>query len=159
MRILALDLGCKTGWATLDTDSRFEVESGVQEFVLQRGDSPGMRYLAFRAWLSRIGDQTLPDLIVYEQNFRRGGAATEIAAGFSTRVQEWCAEHGVECTSVNVSTLKKQYAGHGRADKEVLAQKMGERWGRADLEAGDEADALAVLAWAVDTLTTEGEPA
>lgn len=152
MRILALDLGSSCGWAFLDTSAPATVESGTQQFALQRGDSPGMRYIAFRAWLVRIGEQAVPEVVVYEQNFRRGGAATEIAAGFSTRVQEYCAERRLECTSVNVATLKKRYAGSGRADKAALAAAMAVRWGCRDLNAGDEADALAVLAWAQETL-------
>jgi len=84
MKILALDLGTKTGWALAEND---RTESGVQVFDVRRGESPGMRYLRFNRWLEELtGATPKPDLIAYEQPHHRGGAATEIAAGFSTRV-------------------------------------------------------------------------
>ena len=49
MRVLALDLATKTGWALWDGA---RIESGVQDFTPQRGDSPGMRYHLFNRWLT-----------------------------------------------------------------------------------------------------------
>ena len=49
--ILALDLGSTCGWA-LRPDGR--LESGVQVFDLKRGESPGMRFVRFSAWLALI---------------------------------------------------------------------------------------------------------
>ena len=99
MSLLALDLGTHTGWALAMPTFPGSVElrlreSGVQVFDVKRGESPGMRYLRFRRWLEDV----LPDdcsLIVYEQVHHRGGAATEVSAGFSTRVQELCAMLGI----------------------------------------------------------------
>src|SRR5437016_860972 len=87
--ILALDLGTRTGYAIRENG---RVESGVQVFDVKRGESPGMRYLRFNRWLDdvcRAGldavfgrDGLAVGLIVYEQTHHRGGAATEVAAGF-----------------------------------------------------------------------------
>ena len=83
MRILALDLATKTGWALWDGA---RIESGVQDFSKKRGESNGMLFLNFNHWLSRIvnataGIPTPVDLLVYEQAHYRGGAATEICVG------------------------------------------------------------------------------
>jgi hypothetical protein len=44
MNILTLDLATKTGWASNILGRR----SGVVEFQLKRGESPGMRFLRCR---------------------------------------------------------------------------------------------------------------
>src|SRR3989442_15773340 len=86
----------RTGYAIRENG---RVESGVQVFDVKRGESPGMRYLRFNRWLAdvcHVGLESDSTIVVYEQTHHRGGAATEIAAGFATRVQEFCARHGLE---------------------------------------------------------------
>jgi crossover junction endodeoxyribonuclease RuvC len=155
MRVLALDLGTKTGWA-----ARFDsgaVESGTKVFDVPRGDSPGVRYLAFRAWLRKRLREVEPELVAFEKAHHRGGAATEVAAGFSTRVLEYCAEAGIEHTSVHTATLKKHATGKGNANKALMLQAAAERWGMT-FESDDEADARCVLAWALETFAAEVTP-
>lgn len=48
MNILALDLAISTGWALRENGRE---ESGTETFELKRGQSPGMRYVAFSRWL------------------------------------------------------------------------------------------------------------
>jgi hypothetical protein len=113
MNILALDLATRTGWALQENGT---IESGVQVFDVKRGESPGMRFFKFNKWLFQIAmriDRREPLLVVFEQAHHRGGAATECAAGFSTRVLEFCAVHGFEHTSVHSATLKKFATGYG----------------------------------------------
>ena len=81
------------------------------------------------AWLETWAEKDI-HMVVYEQNFRRGGAATEVANGFSTRVHEFCARHNIQHTNYNVHELKKFTCGHSgkTADKAamfVAAQKKG----------------------------------
>ena len=134
MNILALDLGTRTGWALSESG---RIESGVQVCDVKRGESPGMRFVRFNRWLQEATDNHDPnapavstdgtlyyrprvDIIVYEQAHHRGGAATEVAAGFATRVQEFCARHGIEHAAVHSATLKKFTTGSGRGDKTVM---------------------------------------
>ena len=58
MRILALDLATRTGWAwgNVYKDGPFTPHSGVEDFSVRRGESPGMRFLRFDAWLSETMD-------------------------------------------------------------------------------------------------------
>ena len=51
MRILALDLATKTGWALWDGA---RIESGVQDFTKGRGESNGMLLLKFNKATSRL---------------------------------------------------------------------------------------------------------
>ena len=140
--VLALDLGTRTGWALAEHG---RVESGVQVFDVRRGESPGMRYLRFNRWLDDVGPRV--SLIVYEQTHQRGGAATEVAAGFATRVQEFCARLGLEHAAVHSATLKKFATGRGNAKKPEMVAAARSRLGyRGDDD--DEADARWLLAYA-----------
>jgi len=135
---LALDLATKTGWAHSNG------ESGVQDFKPRRGESPGMRYLALGAWLNRMYGLAPFDLVVYEQAHYRGGAATEVLVGMVTKVQEWCAERGIEYTSRHSKAIKKHALGKGKGSKLAMRLSAEVKWGR-DIESDDEADALWLL--------------
>lgn len=162
MNILALDLGSRTGWALAIGKLR---ESGVQTFDVRRGESPGMRFIKFNTWLAEIASvATTPTfgplgLIVYEQTHHRGGAATEVSAGFATRVQEFCAAHAIEHAAVHSATLKKWTTGSGRADKDSMLRAVVKRgWfparGPTGFQGDDnEVDAVALLHYALATLT------
>lgn len=145
--ILALDLGTSCGWA-LATGTMPMMESGVQVFDVKRGESPGMRYLRFRRWLEDMTRQAT--LVVYEQTHHRGGAATEVAAGFATRVQEICAANGIQHTTVHSQTLKKWTTGRGNANKAAMVVAVTNRW-RLVVD-DNEADAIALLHYALTEL-------
>jgi len=152
--ILALDLGMRTGYAIRENG---RVESGVQVFDVKRGESPGMRYLRFNRWLADVchagldavfgRDALAVGFIVYEQTHHRGGAATEVAAGFATRAQEFCARHGLEHAAVHTATLKKFATGHGNAKKPEMIAAAQARFGYPVAD-DNEADALWLLAYA-----------
>jgi len=120
--ILALDLATKTGWCT-------DGASGVQTFDVKRGESPGMRFLRCRAWLSEMKN-LLPGLevIYYEQAHHRGGYATEVGVGLVTEVKAFAAQHDIEVSPIHTATLKKWATGNGRASKDDMiaeAEKRG----------------------------------
>lgn len=145
--ILAVDPGIKLGWA-LRIPHADIFESGVQIFDLKRGESPGMRWLSFRAWLEKIKTNGLkPDLVVFEMVHHRGGAATEIAHGFVTRLQEFSAKEQSEYFSVHSATLKKWATGSGRAEKKEMIAAAQLRTGR-DIRDDNEADAILLLYYA-----------
>ena len=129
------------------------LESGVQVCDVKRGESPGMRYLRFRRWLEDITEPGC-ELIIYEAPHHRGGAATEIAAGFSTRVQELCALRGIEHASLHTQTLKKWTVGRGNAEKTAMLAAVCHRW--KVVQSDDEADAIALLHYAMAELVPSG---
>ena len=141
MNLLSIDPGTSCGWASL---SAGRVESGVHQFSLGRGDSPGMRFIRFNSWLSEMIALGKPELIIYERPHLRGGYATDLLVGFATRIQEACAVTGIECEAVHSATLKKSACGSGRADKAMMILKARERFSK-DVTSDDEADALNLL--------------
>jgi crossover junction endodeoxyribonuclease RuvC len=138
MKILALDLGTATGWAQWDGA---RLESGVQVFDVKRGESPGMRYRRFNLWLTEM--LMGMDLVTYEGAHHRGGAATEVAAGFSTRVQELCAALNIDHQSIHTATLKRWCTGKGNAKKPEMIAAVCNRW--KVVVDDNEADAIALL--------------
>jgi hypothetical protein len=153
MKLLALDLGTRTGWALWDGH---RLESGVETFEAKRGESPGMRFLKFNRWLEVFfGELLMLDLVVYEAPHHRGGAPTEIAYGFATRIQERCALLGIEHVSVHTATLKKWTTGRGNADKAAMMEAVARRWNRR-VDSDDEADAIALAYYALETLVPAG---
>lgn len=145
MKILALDLASITGWASAQDSQR--VESGIVEFALKRGESPGMRFIRFNAWLREMLTNLAPDLVIYEQAHHRGGVATELCVGLVTRVQEMCSERGINYEKLHSATLKKFAVGKGNAKKGVMLQAAREKWGQ-QVQDDNEADALWLLSWA-----------
>lgn len=158
MRILALDLATKTGWALQANDRK---ESGVQDFSVERGESAGMRFVKFNRWLNAIAMESVAttpagqtircpavDLIVYEMPHLRGGAAAEVLSGFSTRVHEFCALNNVNHQSVHSQSLKKFITGKGNASKEDVMRVVRAFDNTLSIIDDNHADALALLAYA-----------
>lgn len=117
-RILAIDPGSALGWATNSTG---RLEWGTEDFHVKNGESSGNRWRRFGEWLNSVSmvefrDGTYGDgpgfkkvdLIVYERSvfMPRARAAAEIAAGFTTRLEEHCERHGIALQPVAVQTLK-----------------------------------------------------
>lgn len=143
-RILALDTGTKTGWCIGST-------SGVQVFDLKRGESVGMRFLRFRAWLTEIvclaGGVAV---ICYEQAHHRGGHATQVAVGFITEILTFSALHKIETMPVHSGTLKKFATGSGVAKKpDMITAARAHGYAPTD---DNEADACLLYEYAVAEL-------
>lgn len=145
MEILSLDLGTKTGFAhSLGV-------SGVQDFTARRGDSPGMRWIEFRAWLCRLLDSAPADVVIYEQAHHRGGAATHVAHALIGVVEAVAAERSMQVTSRHTASIKKHALGKGNADKAAMFQAARQKWNDRTLADDNEADAL----WLLDLAITE----
>ena len=112
-----------------------------------------MRFLRFRAWLRSFLELGLPpgSLVAYERAHHRGGAATQLAVGLTTEVMTFAAENGMNHTAVHTGTLKKHATGHGGASKAQMIEAAEKRWG-LEVSGDDEADALCVLAWAIEEI-------
>lgn len=148
MRILAIDPGKQTGWAAY---SKGIIESGVQDFSLKRGESRGMVFVSFRKWLEEMFIKLTilrsTGIVVYEMPHHRGGAATEILIGMTTRIQEECDRRGINYTSVHSAHLKKFATGKGNADKDRMLAEARRRFGD-HISDHNEADALLLMEWA-----------
>lgn len=151
LNILAIDPGTKLGWATLING---QIESGVQDFSLKRGESQGMKFIRFNDWLwyMSINDvvncKSNLNLIVYEQTYMRYGKALDVLVGMTTRIEEHCTYYNIQYTSVNVGTLKKTTVGNGKASKEDIMKWFKKKVGRDPID-DNEADARALLEYAI----------
>ncbi|MFZ1415764.1 MAG: hypothetical protein WAS73_14480 [Defluviicoccus sp.] len=145
--ILALDLGQRTGWAVRSRDGA--IASGVQEFRPGRFEGGGMIWLRFRAWLQEI-DETAGGVgvVVFEEVRRHlGTSAGHIYGGYLAHLTAWAEANKIPYRGVPVGTIKRHIAGKGNADKAaVIAAVKALGFAPAD---DNEADALAILHWAI----------
>jgi len=149
MRILALDLGSLTGWASF-VDG--QIESGTKEFRLERGESPGIRFIKFNNFLSTMISLIRPSLIIYEMPHLRGGYASDLLIGMSTRVQEKCVVEKIEYKALHSATLKRISCGSGRANKEDMMKKAKELYPTQDIQDDNQADALLLLNYGIELM-------
>ena len=145
--ILALDLGTTTGWAMLADGT---ITSGSQSFKPQRFEGGGMRFLKFKRWLSDMSYcGTYPlDAVYFEEVRRHAGVdAAHAYGGFMAHLTAWCEHHQIPYQGVPVGTIKLSWTGRGNANKEAMIAKA--RWRGHDPIDDNEADALALLDWAM----------
>ena len=147
--ILALDLGSTTGWAV--RNDRCRILHGTAEFRPTRFEGGGMRYLRFGKWLDQTLEITGGIDAVYFEEVRRhiGTDAAHTYGGFLAALTSWCEAKGIAYQGVPVGTIKRFATGKGNADKQAIIAAVRER----GFEPADdnEADAIAILLWALDT--------
>jgi Holliday junction resolvasome RuvABC endonuclease subunit len=146
--ILALDLGTTSGWAA---SSDGFISHGYITFKPGRYEGGGMRYLRFKNWLTEIKNQLGQVDAVYFEEVRRhaGTDAAHVYGGFLAVLTAWCEHHKIAYQGVPVGTIKKHATGKGNAGKDEMiaaAKAKGH-----PVENDNEADALAILHWALDT--------
>jgi Holliday junction resolvasome RuvABC endonuclease subunit len=147
--VLAIDLGTTTGWALRARDS--QVAHGFVSFKTQRFEGGGMRYLRFKRWLSEVGTLSGEINAVHFEEVRRhaGVDAAHVYGGLMATLTTWCEHHNIPYQGVPVGTIKKHATGKGNASKDEVIAAM-RAMGHAVTD-DNEADALAILHWAIDT--------
>jgi hypothetical protein len=147
--MLALDLGTITGWALRPADGR--VMSGTVSFRPSRYDGGGMRYVRFRSWLDQLDEDAGPLTKIYFEEVRRhvGTDAAHLYGGFLATLTAWAEQRGVAYQGVPVGTIKRHVSGKGNAGKDaVIAAVRARGFKPAD---DNEADAIALLLWVIET--------
>lgn len=147
--ILALDLGTQTGWALLGRDG--DISSGAEGFKPKRFEGGGMRYLRFKRWLTELKNAADGLNAVFFEEVRRhaGVDAAHAYGGFMAHLTAWCEHHQIPYQGVPVGTIKKHATGKGNASKGDMVA-AARRLGHAPAD-DNEADALAILHWAIET--------
>ena len=149
MKSLALDFGQLTGWAVRADDG--SITSGTAKFKIDRWQGGGMRFLRFKQWLTEIKNVSGGfDLVAYEQVRKHACVdASHAYGGWLAVLSIWCEHHGIPYQGVPVGTIKRFITGKGNADKDaVIAAIRARGFAPAD---DNEADALAILLWAIET--------
>jgi Holliday junction resolvasome RuvABC endonuclease subunit len=147
--VLALDLGTTTGWAILSFDGL--ITSGTVSFKPSRYDGGGMRYLRFTNWLTEIDRLSGPIEAIYFEEVRRhvGTDAAHVYGGLLAVLTSWGELRGVPYEGVPVGTIKRHATGKGNAPKQAMIDAARARgFSPAD---DNEADAIAILFWAIET--------
>jgi hypothetical protein len=147
--ILALDLGTTTGWAIRGFDGL--ITSGTASFKPGRYDGGGMRYLRFTNWLTEIDRLSGPLEAIYFEEVRRhaGTDASHVFGGLMASLTSWAELRGIPYQGVPVGTIKKHATGKGNAPKQaMIAAARARGFSPAD---DNEADAIAILHWAIET--------
>lgn len=147
--ILALDLGTTTGWAIRDFGGL--ITSGTVSFKPSRYDGGGMRYLRFTNWLTELDRLSGPIGAIYYEEVRRhaGTDAAHVFGGLLAVLTSWGELRGVPYQGVPVGTIKKHASGKGNAPKQAMIDAARQRgFNPAD---DNEADAIAILLWALET--------
>ena len=146
---LALDLGTSAGWAIRGHDGL--ITSGTVSLRPGRYDGGGMRYLRFTNWLTEIDRLSGPVAAIWFEEVRRhaGTDASHIYGGLMATLTAWAELRGVPYEGVPVGTIKRHAAGKGNADKAAMVAAVRARgFHPAD---DNEADAIAILLWAIET--------
>ena len=147
--LLAIDLGTTTGWALRSVDGI--ITSGKVSFRPSRYDGGGMRYLRFTNWLGELERLSGPIATIWFEEVRRhaGTDAAHVFGGLLATLTSWAELRGIPYGGVPVGTIKKFATGKGNANKAAMMAAARTRgFSPAD---DNEADAIAILLWAIET--------
>jgi hypothetical protein len=146
--ILALDLGTRTGWALRSHYGL--ITSGTASFRPGRYDGGGMRYLRFTNWLTELDRLSGPIAAIWFEEVRRhaGTDAAHVYGGLMASLTSWGELRGIPYEGVPVGTIKRHATGKGNAPKQAMIDAA--RAKGFSPEDDNEADAIAILLWALD---------
>lgn len=152
--VLALDLGTKTGFAIARADGT--IVSGERQFPARANEHDGARFARFEVFLEEL-HRGAPELrrVVFEHVVAisipgrdAGLAAGQLYGGLLALVKLFAYRHQLLCDGFHITTIKKQFAGSGKAQKvDVINQCRA--LGFAPVS-DNEADAIALLHVATD---------
>ena len=110
-----------------------------------------MRYLRFGKWLEQTLEITGGIDAVYFEEIRRhaGTDAAHVHGGLLATLTSWCEGHGIPYQGAPVGTIKRFATGKGNADKAAMIAAVRDR--RFEPANDNEADAIAILLWALET--------
>lgn len=144
MKILALDLATKTGFAFGSGGQ--VIHSGTENFAGKKFDGAGMRYLKFRRWLQEIVRLYAPEVVYYEGVRRHLGVdAAHVYGGLLGTMQSELEDLGVPYTALSVQEIKKFATGSGGAKKDAMIAAAKVKWPRIEIIDDNHADALWIL--------------
>ncbi|MFO1209005.1 MAG: hypothetical protein U1E40_07255 [Amaricoccus sp.] len=116
-----------------------------------RYDGGGVRYLRFRSWLDQLAGDVGPISAIHFEEVRRhaGTYAAHIYGGLLATLTAWAEQSVIPYQGVPVGTIKRHVTGKGNASKaDVIAAVRARGFLPTD---DNEADAIAILLWAIDT--------
>lgn len=123
--LLGLDIARNTGVALLNSNGTFAYHTARFE----HGPHPGDMFFSFRSFLNLTQETTGQIVHVFyeKKTFHRAGTnQAEIAFGMAGNLLSWCRLNNIPVTGIPNNTIKKQIAGHGKADKKMMMEAIGQ---------------------------------
>jgi len=146
MKLLALDLGTKTGYAL---GARQHMISGTWGLKPSRWEGGGMVFVKFRANLDTLRGSYGITQVIYEEVRRHDGTdAAHRYGGLLGTLTAWCEEHSIPYMGVPVGTIKKSFTGNGNASKDAMIAECRRRG--FEVADDNQADAIALFDWGLD---------
>lgn len=133
MIVFGIDPGtARMGWGVLRIkNSELRIQNGNIQLlgygcvVTDKDDGVGKRLVILRKELKKLLTMHEPDIVAVERLFFGMNARTAIAVGQATGiVMLTAAEVGVPTIEYTGLQVKLTVAGHGRADKKIVQQKI-----------------------------------
>ena len=144
MRLFALDLATKTGWASGTPEAQRGLVWGHIKLP-STGSDIGAFLAAYRTWLVGMIDMHQPDWIAFEapvlpqQTSLNTVRKLQCLCGLTELIAR---DHKIDCTEANNQKVKVFFTGHGGKKGDRIIKSCNVRgW---DTQDQDEADALAV---------------
>ena len=147
-RYLGLDIGTHTGYAIVEGNKL--VASGVRDFSVKAHRHIGHRGIMFYDFLRQVGrvDEIYYEKVQFTGN-RFSSDGGELYKGFLMLVNMYAAGYNIPTFGIWPTTLKKNFAGSGKADKLAMcaqARSLGWKSGKENTDLyHDEVDAIALL--------------
>lgn len=143
-RVLALDLSSHTGWAIDRPTGGEKPLSGVVDLPLD-GDEYGRAFVAFEQFLCDAIAAHAPDAVAFEaplmhrgSNFITTEQTVRLLFGLAAITELVAHRSGLMAYEVNVATVKRHFAGNGRATKaDMMARCRQLGWEVKDHNAAD----------------------
>lgn len=145
-RVLALDLGCKTGWAYWNDGV---VTSGTWKHT-QTHEHWDTRYLQLEICVDLLHESDGIEHVYYEHVVaHKGSYAAQIYGGFKGALVSWCFQQSIRAHPVPVGTIKKFATGKGNAKKPQMIEAAKKFCPFQKVLDDNQADALCILAYAL----------
>ena len=148
MKILALDVATKCGWAHSCG------ASGTWDLSVRRDESGGMRLLRLASKLNDVFGSVGINLVVFEAARHAGPGmqgALVVHAEMQGQVKAWCDVRSIRYRGYSPSEIKKHATGKGNAGKELMLEAARKKWPGIDIVDHNQADAL----WLLDLARSE----
>ena len=138
MKILALDIATKTGFAT-------DMASGVWDLKLKKGESNGMKLIRLNSKVREVVESLNIDLVVMERPAGLFKSAIITESELIGVVKLYCEEKNINYTEYSATEIKKFFTGKGNAKKADMIEEAKRRFPEINIIDDNHADALALL--------------
>jgi Holliday junction resolvasome RuvABC endonuclease subunit len=144
LRILALDVATKTGWAT-------STASGVWDLKIKKDESKGMRLIRLKSKIVEICSLEKIELVVFERTSGFHKNALIVQAEMHGVMKATLEELGIDYRAYSAPEIKKHATGKGNAKKDAMIEAAQNRWPTMEVIDDNHADAY----WLLDLAYTD----